>query len=802
MCCNRCALSLLLAAVAGWLAASTVPALAEPPKVFPGEYVVTLPSSQGHAGAFSLAASPSFSSRVGDVVEVINAKTLKVSVAEPQGAARALDSDSGGAIPYDPQQDRCKEILAEGLAETCSPNYLLKASELMPNDPSFGQLWGMSDAQGISAPRAWSSFVGAYAVVVAVIDTGIDYNHPDLVANMWRNPGESAGNGVDDDGNGYVDDVHGINAITSAANPGNPMDDHFHGTHVAGTLGAVGNNSRGVAGVNHRVKIMAVKFLSSNGSGSLSDAVRGIDYMTMMRNSYGINIRVANNSWGGGGYSGALEQAIARARDAGIVFVAAAGNDGIDTDASSSYPSGYEVDNVVSVAAIDRNQNLAKFSNYGATTVDIAAPGVDILSTAPGGGYQKLSGTSMATPHVSGALALLLGRNPGLSYLQAINTMYLSGRYRASLVETSGGLPLVRTQRVINAGRMMFNETVPLPTPPAALQPCGYDFRASNLLTSGTVDTSADNGLLVNQSDEGNFYKVDLPFSFPYFRESVNAIWVSPNGLVYMQQPSLIDYQHGIRAPKNSIAVLQTDLVPRDTTQGVRVAVGADKVTVMWRTEHYSYPGQGVIVARLTLNSSGVIATSLHFGDDGNLSDLRAKVLGDPFAAPAVEPMALMGLSGLASMFSSTVDLATSQRALISAAQEPLALGVEMTTNCKTIPPTDRGDREGPVVSWITIFKEPKRRKEIPINVVFGATGTGAIPVRFSINNVACRRTIKVPLRSGIGRMTARIPRGVQSFGVSSGAVSKKTAFASNPPGRTKYTNRELCELTLQTIAK
>jgi len=403
---------------------------------------------------------------------------------------------------------------------------------------------------------------------------------------------------------------------------------------------------------------------------------------------------------------------------------------------------------------------------------------------------------------VTGALALLLGRNPSLNYLQAINRLYLSGRYRASLVDSTRGMPLVRTQRVVNAARLLFNEVAPMPTPPAALQPCGHDFKASNLLTSGSVDTSADNGLLVNQSDEGDFYKVDLPFTFPYFRDSVNAIWISPNGLVYMQQPSLIDYQFGTRAPKNAIAVLQTDLVPRDTTQGVRVAVSPTKVTVMWRSEHYAHRGEGVIVARLTINSSGVISTSLHFGDDGSLSGLRTELLGDPFSVPAVAPQSLVGLTGLASMFSSTVDLAGAQRALISSASDPLALGVEMRTNCKAIPPTDRGDQEGPVVSWITIFKEPKRKNAIPVNVIAGASGTGSIPLRLSINKVACRRTVRIPLRSGIGRMTARIPPGVHYLSVSSGSISTKVGFAGNPPGRTKLTTKELCEITIKTIEK
>jgi subtilisin family serine protease len=775
-----------------------VQAVAEDLRVVPGEYIITVPARASRSTVGAASGSPNFASSVVDVAGVINREALVVR-AQSGGMMRAAAADADGSMPYRVENDLCKKILAEGRAESCSPNFVVKASAV-PNDPQFSQLWGLSEATGINAPRAWDLFTGSNSIVVAVIDTGIDYNHPDLAANMWRNPGETAGNGIDDDGNGYIDDLHGINARTGVANPGNPMDDHYHGTHVAGTIGAVGNNGVGVVGVNQRVKMMALKFLSATGSGSLSDAIRAIDYATMMRNDYGVNVRLSNNSWGGGGYSAALENAIKRAKNAGIIFVAAAGNSSADTDSEANYPSGYDLDNVVSVAALDSSQNLATFSNYGATTVDIAAPGVDIRSTMPTSQYGKLSGTSMATPHVAGALALLLGREPGLSYLEAIDRLYLSGANRASLVDGSSGVPLVRTQRTLNLARMLYNETAPLPTPPADQMPCGYDFQPANLLVGGEVDTSADEAPIVNQTDEGSFYQVDLPFSFPFFRESVNRIWLSPNGVVYTRVPTGLDYVVSAKAPKNSIAALQADLIPRAVDQGVRVAVGENKVTVMWRSEHYGLPGQGLITVRLTIRADGTFSSSAHFGPDGLNSALKSQILGDPFSATPTDSRSLVGATGALSTFFSVLDLAAAQSALTSSSGDPLALGVGMATNCDGAPPPQDGDPE-PVVTNVLISKTGPGRLSVPAQVIFYGTGSGSIPVTLRVNTRTCRGAASVNLSNGAARIRMRVPAGVRNLTATASGVSDTYRFRWSSGAGAGASDSSRCARLLRSIS-
>jgi subtilisin family serine protease/subtilisin-like proprotein convertase family protein len=314
------------------------------------------------------------------------------------------------------------------------PNYQLHILQT-PNDPQFSSQWdwnntgqtgGTVDAD-IDAPEAWDIATGSVSTLVAVIDTGVDYTHPDLAANMWTNPGEIPGDGIDNDGNGFIDDIHGYDF---ANNDGNPMDDHGHGTHVAGTIGAVGNNGIGVTGVNWNVRIIAVKFLDSSGNGTTADAIRALNYAVQM------GAQVSNNSYGGSTAEDAdplFEQAIRNAANYGHIFVAGAGNSTSNNDVEPFYPASFDADNIVAVAATDNNDQLASFSNYGVGSVDLAAPGVDILSTQPGGQYGLLSGTSMASPHVAGVIALVRSVHPEWNYHQTIDSVLNSVDYLPAL---------------------------------------------------------------------------------------------------------------------------------------------------------------------------------------------------------------------------------------------------------------------------------------------------------------------------------------------------------------------------------
>jgi subtilisin family serine protease len=311
-----------------------------------------------------------------------------------------------------------------GLVEYAEPDSELHALR-EPNDfrftdgslwsfYNFGQLDGVPDAD-VDASEAWDIRFDAGDVIVAVIDTGIRTTHEDLQPNLWSNPGEIPGNGIDDDGNGFVDDVHGINTLD---NSGSPEDDYGHGSHVSGILGAVGNNLVGVAGVCWRVQIMACKFLNAQGDGSVSDAVRCIDYARRM------GAKVINASFGRPEMnSQALYDAIAGARDADIVFVAACGNSQNNNDITPLYPASYDLDNILAVAATTRADALASFSNFGQTTVDLGAPGEPIFScwNTADNAYQYFVGTSMAAPHVAGAAALLRAQFPNENYRQIVN---------------------------------------------------------------------------------------------------------------------------------------------------------------------------------------------------------------------------------------------------------------------------------------------------------------------------------------------------------------------------------------------
>lgn len=327
------------------------------------------------------------------------------------------------------------------------PNYVYRAS-ITPNDPQFlPDQWNL---RKIRAESAWS-LSSLSDRVVAIVDSGIDYNHEDLKSNLFVNPAEVAGNGIDDDGNGVVDDIHGANFFVKN---GNPLDDNGHGTHVSGIVGAVGNNGLGVSGVCWGVPLLAVKFLNANGAGSLSGAVGALNYVADMKQAYqdnngtkGANITVVNASWGSGADSQALKDAIQRLSDLGILFVAAAGNSGSNNDVTPVYPSSYALPNVLAVAATTAKDALATFSNFGQQEVDLAAPGVGVLSTYLGNTYATLNGTSMAAPHVTGAVALLAGYHPEFTMAQIRDRILQSVDKTSRLtgkVQTGGRLNLLR----------------------------------------------------------------------------------------------------------------------------------------------------------------------------------------------------------------------------------------------------------------------------------------------------------------------------------------------------------------------
>jgi subtilisin family serine protease len=370
-----------------------------------------------------------------DILSMINAQVVEEIKTEAMVLANARKGGESGELVL-VKSTMGTEAAIERLrgmpeVEYAEPNWIYQ-HYATSNDTYFtnGSLWGMSaggNTFGSGAATAWgNNKLGSNTVYIGIIDEGYMYTHEDIAANAGTNPGETAGDGIDNDGNGLVDDVYGwdFDGNNSSVFDGTSDD---HGTHVAGTIGGVGGNGKGVAGVVWNVKLLGAKFLGSRG-GTTANAIKAVDYFTGLR-TRGVNVVATNNSWGGGGFSQALKDAIDRANTAGILFIAAAGNSGTNNDATASYPSGYTSANIIAVASITSTGGLSSFSQYGATTVDIGAPGSAIWSTVPvsggkgknatvGSGYASYNGTSMATPHVSGAAALYASLNPGATAAQ------------------------------------------------------------------------------------------------------------------------------------------------------------------------------------------------------------------------------------------------------------------------------------------------------------------------------------------------------------------------------------------------
>jgi subtilisin family serine protease len=362
-----------------------------------------------------------------------------------------IESVDAAVVSVDPAdtEDATQRLERNRAVQFVEPNYVLRGNRL-PNDRSFGEQWGLRNlghfggkpGADIGATVAWDVSTGS-GVTVAVVDTGVSYKHPDLAGNAWTNAADPL-NGSDDDGDGFDDDLHGADFI---ANDSDPEDDGGHGTHVAGIIGAQGNNSTGITGVNWDVNVMGLKFLDENGEGNTADAANAIDYAV----AHGA--RVVNASWGGPSFSQALYGSIKRAGERGVLLVAAAGNEGDNADSKPDYPAAFDLPNIVSVAATDRSDRLLDFSNYGAKSVDLGAPGDDVYSTVPTiidpSGYASFSGTSMAAPFVSGAAALYLSKFPTAS----------ADQVKAALLQSGDKLPTLAGKTVsgvrLNIGRAL-----------------------------------------------------------------------------------------------------------------------------------------------------------------------------------------------------------------------------------------------------------------------------------------------------------------------------------------------------------
>ena len=470
------------------------------------------------------------------------------------------DADLGlrlASAPVDVDENLIEVLESDDRVAYAEPNYLLQISETPPSDPLFENLWGLhntgqtggTDDADIDALEAWEISGGSRDVIIAVIDTGIDVDHEDLKDNLWTNPqecprgvGNCVADGIDDDGNGYVDDFHGINAIT---NSGALLDDYGHGTHVAGIAAASGNNRKGVIGVSWKSRLLGCKFITAFGSGTTSNAVKCFNYIYELRNKQKQNIVVTNSSWGSGSPSRSLEEAMGRVNSP--LHVCSAGNSNSNR---KLYPAGFDLDNIISVAATDHDDLYAGFSSWGEEWVDLAAPGVSIVSTVPSGrcpmcapsGYGATSGTSMSSPHIAGAAALIWSEFKGLNN-QQVKQRILSG---------IDPLPAQSKKTLTNGRLNLFNAMEKDSTPPAAvadLSPSGV------LLTKIMLSWTAT-------GDDG-FTGMSTSYDVRYSTAPIsNATWETAQRVATAPTPS----------SSGSRETLEVTGLEPDTTYYLRVA--------------------------------------------------------------------------------------------------------------------------------------------------------------------------------------------------------------------------------------
>lgn len=408
------------------------------------------------------------------------------------------------------------DLTADANIEYAEKNHIFCAS-YTPDDTYFSYQWGLhntgqsggtSDAD-IDAPEAWETFTGSSDICMAILDTGIDYNHTDLQSNIWNNPGETGGgketDNTDNDGNGYIDDWRGWDFVNSDNTPMDDNNPYYHGTHVAGIAGATGDNSTGIVGVCWNSKLIALKVLNSSGGGTTANIISAIDY------AIDAGAQVINASFGSYSYSASLYEAIEEAQEEGILVICSAGNDNYNTNTTPHYPSSYDLDSIISVLATDDDDAIASYSNYGFYSVDLGAPGgsddtqssYNIYSTKQGNAYQYLFGTSMATPLVTGAAALIIGQRSTIDWWQAKTIILKSVDYKSGL---SG--------KAITSGRLNLNNAVNYATPTLPAAP-------TNLAGSAT--------------ENGEFYDIELTWTDNANNESGFKIYMRPSPGVYAE---------------------------------------------------------------------------------------------------------------------------------------------------------------------------------------------------------------------------------------------------------------------------